>query len=89
MMLGTYPTGEAVRLMTGEVAVVVANNPVDATKPTVRVVIDVDGNPIAKSPRVELADPSEAERRIVSPVDPLSKGIDIAAILEQEFDPDP
>jgi putative nucleotidyltransferase with HDIG domain len=89
MMLGTYPTGEAVRLMTGEVAVVVANNPVDATKPTVRVVIDVDGNPIAKSPRVELADPSEAERRIVSPVDPLSKGIDIAAILEQELDPDP
>ena len=33
-MLGTYPVGEAVRLATGEIAVVVENGPVDATTPT-------------------------------------------------------
>ncbi len=80
-MLGTYPIGEAVRLATGEVAVVIAKNPRDATAPSVRLVLDSDGNPLAEAPRVDLAQPSEAKRRIVTSVDPTAKGIDVASIL--------
>ncbi len=83
-MLGAYPIGEALRLATGEVAVVVGNNNLDVTAPTVRLVRDEDGNALSPTERIDLADPAEAKREIIQPVDPLSTGIDIAAILEEE-----
>jgi len=86
-MLGTYPVGEAVRLTTGEIAVVVVQNPLDATAPRVRLATDPDGNPLAETPELDLAEPSEAKRRIVAALDPLSKGIDVAAILENDPEP--
>jgi putative nucleotidyltransferase with HDIG domain len=82
-MLGTYPVGDAVRLATGEIGVVIENGSVDATTPVVRLVIDAEGNPLPVSRRIELSDPSEDKRRIVAPVDPLIKGIDVAAILAE------
>ena len=84
-MLGTYPVGEAVRLATGEVAVVTAKNPLDATSPVVRIVLDIDGNLLEETRRVELADPSEARRRIVASVNSLAKGIDVATILQVDL----
>ncbi len=87
-MLGAYPTGEAVRLATGEVAVVVGSNPMDTTTPIVRLVTDSDGQLLAESIRVELADPKETERSIVTSVNVLAKGIDIAAVLEAEMNED-
>ena len=81
-MLGTYPVGETVRLASGEIAVVIALNPLDSTTPRVQLVMDPDGNPLAEPARVDLAEASEEKRRIVTSVDPLSKGIDVASILE-------
>ncbi|MFQ5513293.1 MAG: HD-GYP domain-containing protein [Myxococcota bacterium] len=83
-MLGTYPIGELVRLATGELAVVVATNPRDATAPVVRLVMDRDGLLLPRSRRVELADPAEAARQIVARVDPTARAIDIAGVLEEE-----
>ena len=82
-MLGTYPVGETVRLATGEIAVVIALNPLDAISPTVALVMDPDGVPLAETTRVDLAEASEEKRGIVTSVDPLSKGIDVEAILEE------
>jgi HD-GYP domain-containing protein (c-di-GMP phosphodiesterase class II) len=82
-MLGTYPVGETVRLATGEIAVVIALNPLDAISPTVALVMDPDGVPLAETARVDLAEASEEKRGIVTSVDPLSKGIDVEAILEE------
>ncbi len=82
-MLGTYPVGETVRLATGEIAVVIALNPLDAISPTVALVMDPDGVPLAETARVDLAQASEEKRGIVTSVDPLSKGIDVEAILEE------
>ena len=84
-MLGTYPTGETVRLGTGEVAVVVANNPLDVTTPVVRLVIGADGQPLEAFSRVQLSDPSEERRRIIAPIDPDTKAIDVASVLELEM----
>ncbi len=84
-MLGTYPVGETVRLATGEIAVVIALNPLDAISPTVALVMDPDGVPLAETARVDLAEASEEKRAIVTSVDPLSKGIDVEAILEESL----
>ena len=83
-MLGAYPIGECVRLASGEIGVVVANNSLDIVAPTIRLVMDADGNRLIHSVRVELSKPGESHRRIVAPVDPFAKNIDAAAILDDE-----
>ncbi len=84
-MLGTYPVGETVRLATGEIAVVIALNPLDTISPTVELVMDPAGIPLAEAARADLAQASEEKRRIVTSVDPLAKGIDVGAILEESL----
>ena len=81
-MLGAYPIGETVRLANSEIGVVVSKNPRDATSPELRLVMGPDGSLLRECPRVDLAEPSEAKRKIVTALDPLSKGIDVAAVLE-------
>ena len=73
------------RLATGEIAVVIALNPLDAISPKVELVMDPDGVPLAETARVDLAQASEEKRRIVTSVDPLSKGIDVGTILEESL----
>jgi len=84
-LLGIYPMGDTVRLSTGEIAVIVAINPLDATNPIVRVVSNADGKRLTESRRVALSDPSESKREIVMAIDPLLKDIDIAAVLEEDL----
>lgn len=49
--IGVYPTGTAVELSTGQVGVVVAQNPARRLRPQVMVVTETDGRPLAR-PRI-------------------------------------
>ncbi len=64
---------------------VIALNPLDVISPTVELVIDPDGVPLAEAAHADLAQASEEKRRIVTSVDPLSKSIDVGAILEESL----
>jgi hypothetical protein len=44
-LVGVYPVGTRVRLTTGETGEVVAPNPLDATRPIVRLQHDAQGEP--------------------------------------------
>jgi putative nucleotidyltransferase with HDIG domain len=71
-LIGIYPSGNLVRLNTGEVAVVRKVYAPDPYRPQVRVLIDHAGEPIEAPYDVNLWEPSEDPQRpasIVSPVD--------------------
>ncbi|MFQ5329916.1 MAG: HD-GYP domain-containing protein [Thermodesulfobacteriota bacterium] len=83
-MLGVYPVGTMVRLSTNEIAIVTNINAADGEHPVVKVVYGSDGKKLTSSQAVDLSQAGEKARFIVSPVDPLSKGIDMGVFLEEE-----
>ena len=81
--LGVYPVGSLVELSSGERAIVVAANPQDALKPTVRIITSGLGFMQKHGPVVGLADADsgEVERRIVKALNPRKERIDPMAYL--------
>jgi HD-GYP domain-containing protein (c-di-GMP phosphodiesterase class II) len=82
-MLGPHPVGETVRLSTGEIAVVVESDPDDPDATVLRLVIDATGNRMGEPERLQLG--AGSARRIVAPVDPLHKGIDLGEVFRTEL----
>jgi HD-GYP domain-containing protein (c-di-GMP phosphodiesterase class II) len=89
-MIGVYPCGTLLLLNTGELALVIANNPEHLARPRVRIVADFTG--LLESPRaVELAEPAADgdgfAKEIISVVDPDKYGICVAEfILSEDID---
>ncbi len=81
-MMGSYPMGTLVRLDTNELAVVFRPNPGDWEAPTVKVIIDGNGNRLAE-PTVKRLAGEDGKRctSIVAVVDPMLKNIDIPRYL--------
>jgi putative nucleotidyltransferase with HDIG domain len=84
-MLGVYPVGTLVRLSTNEIAIVTGVKQEDKEHPTVKVVFDNEGERVKPPLDVDLSEQQETKRSIVSPVDPLSKGIYVGLFFEEEF----
>lgn len=80
-MVGIYPVGELVRLSSGELGVVTAVNHLDATSPKVRIVSDAASRLLETAVDCDLAHEPAGGRVVVASVDPLTKGIDVAAIV--------
>lgn len=80
-MTGFYPIGSVVVLDTFELAVVIDTNPGLPNRPTVKVIFDEMGTPIAPPRVLDLAeDPSpggEPRRAIIKTTDPEKYGIDV------------
>ncbi|MFQ5520662.1 MAG: HD-GYP domain-containing protein, partial [Candidatus Methylomirabilia bacterium] len=82
-MLGIYPVGTAVRLSTGELAVVVRPNPNNTARPIVKLLIDRAGKKL--DGEADLSEKDEAagafKCSIVLPVDPATLNVDLAPYL--------
>ncbi|MGH7929091.1 MAG: HD-GYP domain-containing protein [Candidatus Binatia bacterium] len=77
--LGVYPVGSLVELNTGERGIVLAANRSDTLRPTIRLVLSRDGQPLAKGPIVSLseAEPAGMNRQILRTLDPGKERIDV------------
>ncbi|MBU1318285.1 MAG: HD domain-containing protein [candidate division Zixibacteria bacterium] len=87
-MLGVYPTGTLLLLSSGQLAIVISNNPEDIFRPKVRIIADTRGL-LAEPIVADLTDFDEANdtyvRSVEHPVDPNKYKIDISQfILLQE-----
>jgi HD-GYP domain-containing protein (c-di-GMP phosphodiesterase class II) len=83
-LLGVYPTGNLVRLDTGEVAVVIRTFAPDPHRPHVRVLFDRDGTRLERSRDIRLwehAHDAEGAPAIRGPVNPADYGIDPLTFL--------
>lgn len=83
--LGIFPSGTAVELSTGERGVVVRtpDNPVDYVRPTVRLIYDAQGKPLARAALVDLTlDPVRQVVSVVRSPDPLLRAASEAALTE-------
>jgi len=81
-MLGIFPVGSLVRLDTGEIGIVIENNPQSPLAPRIKVIIDASGKKIADPFEVDLAHPKpgDQERNLVAPTDPLIFDIDLTKL---------
>jgi HD-GYP domain-containing protein (c-di-GMP phosphodiesterase class II) len=80
-MLGVVPIGSAVRLASGETAIVVDHGE-EPTRPIVRIVLDQSGTPVQPEDRdLSSMDAAGKESRVVATVDPAEIGIDMATLL--------
>jgi HD-GYP domain-containing protein (c-di-GMP phosphodiesterase class II) len=80
-MLGVVPIGTAVRLASGETAIVLDHGE-QAMRPLVRIVLDASGTPGEPEDRdLSRMDPGAKEGRVVATVDPAEVGIDMATLL--------
>jgi HD-GYP domain-containing protein (c-di-GMP phosphodiesterase class II) len=79
-LLGLFPPGTAVRLDSGEIAVVVHPNPDHPAKPVVAVVRDAKGRDV-DGDIIDLAADGPARKNILESVDPLSTGVKIPEYL--------
>lgn len=75
-LMGIYPPRSAVRLSTGELAVVMAGQLTDVSRPTVRVIASPGGEAV-KPFDVDLGDPSAEGRTVVGCVDPDALNVDV------------
>jgi putative nucleotidyltransferase with HDIG domain len=76
-LLGIYPAGNLVRLVTGEVAVVRKAYAPDPYRPHVRILFGTDGEKLARPADVNLWEVDDGPpRSIQAPVDPADYGID-------------
>jgi len=85
-LLGIYPTGNVVKLNTGEVAVVLKVNATEPYRPLVRVVIGRDGKRLDLPYEINLWDvPEDAGRpsSIVAPLDPKEFDFDPLAMIQK------
>jgi putative nucleotidyltransferase with HDIG domain len=81
--LGIYPVGSLVELSSGERGIVVGVNPLDALRPTVKIIWDTTGQTYPVAALVDLSTPREhdVERTILRALDPLKEHLDIAPYL--------
>jgi putative nucleotidyltransferase with HDIG domain len=83
-IIGIYPVGNAVRLDTGEIAVVLQVNPDDPHKPQVRVVLDREGRKYLRPYDVNLWQSPQGGRwpaSVAAPVDAASLGLDPLGLI--------
>jgi putative nucleotidyltransferase with HDIG domain len=78
-MMGRYPVGTLVRLDTNEIALVVRPHPMESRLPSIKVIIDCNGEVLEKPKLISIALMDGLDHAsIVSTVDPILKNIDIA-----------
>jgi HD-GYP domain-containing protein (c-di-GMP phosphodiesterase class II) len=85
-LLGIYPTGNIVKLNTGEIAVVVKVNATEPYRPQVRVMVDREGKRLDLPYEINLWDvPENASKpsSIASPVDPKDFDFDPLAMIQK------
>lgn len=86
-LIGIYPTGNLVRLNTGEVGVVLKVNALDPHRPLVRILFGRDGHRLEITYDVALlendssVDAHERPSSVVAPIDPADYGIDPLAFI--------
>jgi putative nucleotidyltransferase with HDIG domain len=83
-LIGIYPAGNLVRLDTGEIAVVVKVYAPDPERPSVKVIVDRDGQRLDHPLEIDLWEPHDdpgLPGGIVAPVDPATLGIDPLELL--------
>ncbi|MBJ6800446.1 HD-GYP domain-containing protein [Geomonas propionica] len=81
-MMGEYPVGSLVRLDTNEIALVLKPHPMECAEPSVKILLDAQGQALAAPRLVSLAAQGGARyASIIAPVDPLLKNIDVASHL--------
>jgi putative nucleotidyltransferase with HDIG domain len=82
--LGIYPIGSLVELSTAERGVVVRVNPLDALRPTVKIVWNPTGQAYPVPTMLDLSTPGDAEPgpTIVRALDPIKEQVNIAPYLE-------
>jgi putative nucleotidyltransferase with HDIG domain len=82
-LIGIYPPGNAVRLNTGEIAVVIKAYAPDPHRPQVRIVLDAEGRRLDFPAEVNLWEPIDPDNplTIVSPVDPAALPFDPLTLL--------
>ena len=77
--LGVYSTGELVEMTSGEVGIVIPQNPGDRLRPTVSMLLDELKNPWELNPRIDLStnrvDENGTERNILRTLKPGAYGI--------------
>ncbi|MBI5970091.1 MAG: HD-GYP domain-containing protein [Deltaproteobacteria bacterium] len=81
-MLGLYPVGTMVRLSTNAIGVVIRLNPENGERPVVKLIYGPDGASLHDSPEVDLS--ANADKHIVSTVNPVVTNTDIGAFFEKE-----
>jgi len=82
-MMGKYPPGTVVRLDTNEIALVWKGNFSNPEVPQVRVIIDRNGEQVAKPVTEKLDARKGGAPVIVAVVNPLAKGIDVGEYFRQ------
>ena len=83
-MLGFYPVGTTVRLNTNDIGIVTKANPTDSLSPTVKIIFGGDGKQIDKPYELDLFKKDNRNIKIIAPIDPLTKGIDLGHFFEEE-----
>lgn len=83
MMMGKYPPGTLVRLTSNEIALVWKANLNNAERPQIRVIIDANGEMIAKPVTEKLENRTNGGNTIVAVLNPLAKGIDVGEYFRQ------
>jgi HD-GYP domain-containing protein (c-di-GMP phosphodiesterase class II) len=79
-IIGIYPAGTLVLLTTDEVALVLANNEADKSRPYVKIIGNRQG--LLETPGwVDLSLPQHAHRKIVRMIDPSHHGLDITQFI--------
>jgi hypothetical protein len=78
--LGTYPVGSLVRLDSGEIGLVVWVDTKDPDSVRVKILFDQNGTLLAEPRRIDLQ--GSDSRRIISEVDPFTKGIEVTDYLD-------
>jgi HD-GYP domain-containing protein (c-di-GMP phosphodiesterase class II) len=72
--VGIYPTGTLVELSSGEVGIVVKENPGKRLRPQVLVILDVDKKQLADFREIDLAKPIGEERKVIEILKTLEPG---------------
>jgi putative nucleotidyltransferase with HDIG domain len=83
-LMGLFPVGNLVRLITGEIAVVTAEHPDDPFRPQVKIIIDATGHSLEEARLAntwERDDRGEHPRAVMEAVDPDELGIDPLTLL--------
>lgn len=82
--IGAYPIGTVVRLSTNEIGIVKGINPANSLCPVIKVIFGEDGKELANPYEIDLTVKTSSQVTIVDAIDPLTKGIDIGEIFEEE-----
>lgn len=83
-LLGVYPIGTLVRLSTNELSIVTKVNHEDGERPQVKIIIGPQGAELPEPFNIDLTQSSDTTRKIIAPVDPLTKQIDLSKFFTEE-----